>query len=207
MLAVDPVVPFTEFGLTGGTPSEEPLTRDEAKLYAQVAGDEQNTVIDGLIITARQLVEAFTKRQLITATWVLTLERFPGLDSTPIALPVPPLSSITSIAYLDTAGNSQTWSSSLYQVNTNSEPGLVKPIEGGSYPSTQASTFNTVTVTFVAGYGGASAVPQRFKTAMGQLIAHWFTTREAVSLIAGANITEIPLTVRELLMQDRMWRF
>lgn len=204
MLAPPPITNGLKLSVA---PTEEPLTRDEAKLYAQVIGDTQNTVMDGLIISARLWVESYTKRQLVDATWTLKLTGFPGLDSIPIAFALAPLSSITSIAYLDTAGDSQTWSSSLYQVNTDSEPGLVMPIEGESYPSTQSSTFSTVTVTFVAGYGAASAVPQRYKTAMGQLISHWFTTRESVSLIAGANITEIPLTVKSLLQQDRMWRF
>lgn len=200
--------PLDRFALSISVePTEEPLTRDEAKLYAQVYGDDENSTIDGLIIAARQYVESFTKRQLVTATWILRLDAFPSSDLTAIVMPLPPLASVTSITYLDVDGNSQTWSSAKYQVDTNTEPGRIMPIEGESYPDTQADTFHTVTVTFVAGYGAASAVPQRMKTAMGQLVSHWFDGRSGVSLAAGANIAKIPLTVDALLFQDRIWRF
>jgi len=120
---------------------------------------------------------------------------------------MPPLQSVTSITYKDAAGATQTFNAANYIVDTNTTPGRIVLASSASWPGVSLFPVPLITFTFVAGYGAASAVPQRFKTAMGQLIAHWFTTREAVSLIAGANITEIPLTVKELLNQDRMWRF
>lgn len=185
-------------------PTAEPVTRDEVKLHSRISHTDEDSWIDSRIKSARLYVEAYTKRQLVTATWELRLDGFPPSDVTPIRVPLPPLSSVSSIAYLDTNGDSQTWSSSEYQTDAKSEPGRIMPAEGYSYPSTQADTFNTVTVTFVAGYGAASAVPDRFKTAILMLVDHWYEHRAAVSDRPSQNVE---MAVQSLLMQDRVWRF
>lgn len=185
-------------------PSEEPITKAEVKLHARITGTDEDANLDAYIKTARLFCEAFTKRQFVTATWVLRCDGFPAVDTTPIIVPRPPLSSVSSITYLDTTGTSQTWSSSKYQVDTYTEPGRIMPVEGETYPSTQADTFNTVTVTFVAGYGAASTVPERYKQAIRMLASHLYENREATTPV---KIEEVPMAVKYLLHQDRMWMF
>lgn len=178
-----------------------------------------NTTLDptlnALIKAARQHVESYTSRALITQTWdwkgdnfrVMRDFAYPGA---PMVVPLPPLISVTSITYLDTAGASQTWSSSTgYQTDipTGSPwlpAGRIMPKENQSYPSTQSSTFNTVTVRFVCGYGAASAVPLPIKHAMLMLIGHWYEHREAVNIGNIVNlVTLVPIGVDDLLYPFR----
>ncbi len=84
--------------------------------------------------------ESLTGRALISQTWTLRLPCFPVYGGR-ITIPNPPLQSISAITYIDTAGDSQTWSALLW---TNDAPagekalhGHVWPVFGQSYPTTQ----------------------------------------------------------------------
>lgn len=186
-------------------PSVEPMLKAEAKAYLRVdsANTDEDTLVDSLIIAARQQAETYTGRALITQTWDLVLDRFPSGDR-PIDVPLPPLQSVTSITYLDTNGTSQTLSSANYIVDTKNEPGRIALAVGESWPDTQADRINAVTVRFVAGYGAAAAVPEGIKTAMKLLIAHWFENREPVAAGVGFSSTPMPMSVEMLLWQHRI---
>ena len=182
-------------------PAAEPISVSEARDHLRISETQEDPLITAYITAARLYVEAFTKRQLVTATWLLGLERFPLRE---IVVPLPPLASVTSVTYVDENGAAQTWNSSLYQVDTKSEPGRIKPIESESFPSTQLGTYNAVTVTFVGGYGDESAVPERFKHAIKLMTANWFEFREPV---IDGRVMKAPTSVDALLNQDRMWEF
>jgi uncharacterized phiE125 gp8 family phage protein len=192
-------MPLTLSYKTGGEPATEPVTTDEAKEHANIDETGRDSLIDAYITAARLWAEAFTKRQLITATWELRLDGFPIRE---IIVPRPPLSAVNSIAYTDENGDSQTWSSALYQTDSKSEPGRIKPIDTETFPTTQASTYNTVTVDFTAGYGAAAVVPQRFKLAIQMVVAQWYEIRLPV---ANMNFMDVPNSARHLLMQDRVF--
>src|SRR3990172_9406936 len=102
-------------------PATEPVTRTEAKVHLRIesAVTADDTLIDRLIIVARQLGEAHTGRAFITQTWDLKLDAFPAGR---IRLPKAPLSSISSVTYLDTNGASQTWDSGDYLVDAPAGP-------------------------------------------------------------------------------------
>jgi len=85
--------------------------------------------------------------------------------STNIKVPRPPLQSVSSVTYQDVDNATQTLASSNYTVDTNSEPGRLVQSNTGSYPSTY-SDLNSVTITYVAGYGAATAVPETYKRAI-----------------------------------------
>lgn len=147
-------------------PAIEPLTLEDAKRQLRLSSEvsAHDELITSLIKAARQYCEQHTGRQFINATWALKLDRFPV--SEPIRIPKAPLSSITSITYLDSSGDSQTWGTSNYRVSTSKEPGEVSLAYGQSYPSTYPVA-DAVTVTFVAGYGSAAtSVPEPLRQAM-----------------------------------------
>lgn len=185
------------------SPAEEPISLVEAKEAARIDDTAEDTLISAYITAAREVVEDKTRRQLVTATWILKLDSFPSGD---IIVPLPPLQSISSINYLDENGDSQTWDSSKYQVDTDRQPGRIAPIETETYPDTQASTFNTVTITFIAGYGTASSVPEKYKNAIKLLVAHWYRTREPVGGKDG-GVAVIPFSLDMILKQDRIFGF
>jgi len=102
-------------------PAIEPVTNAEARDHLRISTVDDDILIGTYITAARQYIEGRTNRQFINATWSWTLEAFPNI----FYVPRPKLSSVTSIAYLDTAGSSQTLSTDVYSVDTNTEPGRI----------------------------------------------------------------------------------
>ena len=174
-------------------PTVEPITLAEAKLHLKQDAVEDDALISSLIVAARRHCESRLGQQLVTATYRLTLDCPPcGCE---LELPVPPLQSVTSFQYIDIAGATQTWDSSKYLVDTSRMPGRVYPAWNVPWPNTRGD-HNCYTITFVAGYGDAAAVPDTIKAAIKLLVGHWYEHREAASEV---SITSIPLAVDSLL--------
>jgi uncharacterized phiE125 gp8 family phage protein len=187
-------------------PTVEPVTLAEAKLHLRVDTADEDALIDTLIRAARQYVETFTRRALIAQTWDDKRDEFPCGDGT-IELPIAGVSSVTSISYVDTNGDTQTWSASLYQTDLPSGPkapfARICPAYAQYYPQTRTQ-MNAVTVRFVAGYGTTSAaVPESLKAGIKLLIGHWFMNREAVMVGVGIGAVAVPATVDWLLWPYR----
>lgn len=145
-------------------PAMEPLTISEAKAHLRVTGSDDDTYIESLIVTAREELERQARIALINQTWVAKLDEWPLCRY--IELRPAPLSSVTSITYLDETGTSQTLASSEYEVDTGRMPGVVHLAYNATWPTTRI-TQNAITITYVAGYGeDADNVPRRAKHAM-----------------------------------------
>lgn len=190
-------------GLKRTTTGIEPVTLAEAKNHMEVVGDDHNAKIVGYIQAAREWWEKATRRQYINATWEWTLPYFPSVDI--LTVPIAPLSSVTSIAYVDTAGVTQTLSgatlTALIDTDTHSDPGRIALAYQQSWPLTREHV-NAVTITFVAGYGTTTAsVPPDDRHAILLLAGHWFANREAVS---EGELKEIPMGMRTLLTGSRI---
>lgn len=148
-------------------------------------------------------------RALVTQVWDLTLDQFPATDS--IALPLPPIQSVTSITYVDELGASQTFSSSKYALSAAKHWGpRINLNYGEVWPTTRYQP-DAVTVRFVAGYDDGSSpadpqgsVPAPIKAAMKLLIAHWYEHREQV--VMGQTPAELPMAVTALLGPYRVLR-
>ena len=180
------------FGLTVTTPpASEPLTVAEAKHNLRVEHDTEDLLIDSLIVAAREYVEVVTGRALISQTLRLTLDRFPASC---IYLPRPPLVSVSSVAYVNGVGSTITLTNNTdYRYDAYSEPGRLEPVT--TWPIAD-ERLAAVTITYVAGYADADAVPRTIKQAMHLLIGHWYQNREAVDTAKGS---EVPLAVKSLL--------
>ncbi len=174
-------------------PASEPVTLDQFKTHARIIRDDDDAFSQSCIVAARQYAEAKQRRQLMPATWRLTLDAFPEWY---LGIPLPPLQSITSIAYVDDNGATQTLNPSLYIVDTYREPGLIVPAYGQAWPVARFQP-NAVTVVFVAGYANAAAVPDATKHAIKLLASHYYENREAV--VTGTITGVLPLGVDALL--------
>lgn len=176
----------------------EPLTADEARAHIRAADpSEDSTVIVPLIKAARNYVENVLNRALITQTWKLYLTQWP----TQIELRRCPVAGVTSITYVDSAGDTQTLSTDVYAADTASEPGLVTLKYNQSWPTIRGDHMGIV-VTFTAGYGAAgSSVPENIRHAMRLLVGHWYMNREAV--VTGTIATNIGMAVESLLWSAR----
>ena len=163
----------------------------------------EDTLLSSLITTAREFGENYQNRAFITQTWQLWLDGWPGGDY--IDVPLPPMQSVASIKYYDTANVEATMSASDYYVDTQNEPGRVLLAYNKAWPTASLRSANAVCVEFVAGYGDtAAAVPSRVRQAMLLLLGHWYQNREAALTLARDQAQELPLGVASLLGLDRV---
>ena len=186
------------YGLSLTTaPASEPVTTAEAKLHARVSTSADDTLIGNLITAARRYAEMFCSRSFINTTWKLTLDRWPM--GKVIRVPRNPLSSVSSIKYYDYASVQQTLSSSLYRVDTTTDPGRIEPVFGQIWPVSLPEV-NAIEVNFIAGYGAtASYVPEEIKLAIKMIAAHWYERREAFELVQGGVLAEVPFAAQAIL--------
>lgn len=182
-------------------PATEPVTTDEAKSHMRVDIDDDDNLIGSMIEAARDYFEETSRRALITQTWRLNLDAWP--EGNEIELPRPPLQSVTEVVHLDEDGNSTTFSSSSYIVVTADEPARIVLATGESWPTSSLFPANPIQITFVAGYGAASAVPEKFKQAIKLLIGHWYEHREAYS--DEAIVRQVPLALESLIFLNRAY--
>lgn len=183
-------------------PTIEPVSLDDARVHLRLDPDDhaQDAYLETLITAARESVEAHTSRALINQTWTLKLDGFPGSDG--LVLPRAPLSSVTSLSYVDDDGATQVWASSNYVVSAPSGP---RPPAGRlwlaydiSWPTGVRSQRDSVIVVFVAGYGAtAASVPAVFRQSILLLVAEMHERREEG--IVGAAVTTVQVGIDRLL--------
>lgn len=144
-------------GLTVAAPSTEPITLAETKEHLAVTHTDHDTRIGNLIVAAREYWEKVLDRAFVNETCVLKLNQFPA-DT--IRLPRSPLSSVTSIAYVDANGDSQTWDAANYVKHTDRQPGEISRAYNVGWPTIRDQE-DAVTITYVAGYGAnETSVPE-----------------------------------------------
>lgn len=181
-------------------PSEEPISITEAKAQLRVDWSTEDTQIGNYILAAREYCEGFQNRQYITATWDLWMDGWPSKDR--FGIPLPPLQSVASIKYYDTANVEATMAAADYFVDDKSEPARVVLAYGTSWPSITLRPANGVVVRFTAGYGLAAEVPQKVKQAMLLLITLMYEKR--LPVVEGKIVGEVPFAVSSLLWLDRI---
>ena len=173
-------------------PSVEPITLTQAKLNLRGDCSDDDTLITALIVAARRWCEDYENRAYITQT--ITAKTFWLPDQ--IILPRPLLQSVTSVTYVDTAGDTQTLSDTLYDVDIFREPGQITKAHSAIYPSLRGDV-NGVTIVYKAGYGDASTdVPQETIQAIYLLIGHLYENRITVT---DSQMHNLPLGVKSLL--------
>ncbi len=92
---------------------------------------------------------------------------------------------MTSITYTDNDGVTQTVATSVYNVDATAHPGMVSLAFGQYWPYARRQAAS-VQVTFVAGYGAASAVPELLKTALRKQVCDWYDDRTPQGELSGA---------------------
>lgn len=128
-----------------------------AKNYLRITADEsyEDARLIDLIKSCRKEIENNINRVILSATWSHRMDSFPVGQ---ILLVKTPVQSVTSVAYIDTDGASQTLTVDVdYRVDIYT--GRIAVVSGKSWPATKTSTYNAVTVTYVAGYTVATCPP------------------------------------------------
>lgn len=164
-------------------PAVEPITLAEAKAHCRVDTTTEDSLIQGYIATSREWVEDYVDRSLVTQRLVMTLDTFPA----EIELPRPPMASsgtatAVSVTYVTgESGSTAAMAASTYRVDRDATPGVIRTTYAGSWPSHLIDK-NSVTVTWWAGYGDASSVPQRVKNAMLMCVHELYEKRGNASM-------------------------
>ena len=169
-------------------PAAEPLTLSETALAIKVDSSEEDELIEQLIVGARMDAERITRRALVTQTWDLSLDAFPGWQ---LDVPKPTLQSVTSIVYVDVDGVTRTLAADQYLVDRKSEPGRIEPAFGCVWPVTRWQN-NAVTVRYVCGYGTPADVPAGIKTWMLMRIRTLFENRAQIEVGQGFTVLQLP---------------
>lgn len=178
------------------TPGAQPLTLQDVKDHLGVNDFASDTRIDTCISQAKEYAEWYLSRTLMPTTLEIRLDAFPS----EIELPMAPVSSITSITYIDTSGNLQTVSPTAYNLDNFHVVPYIRPIFGGVWPSTRAER-NAVRVRYVAGYADAASIPESIRAALFLLVGHWVNQQNKIE--AGDFITRVPKAAQQQLDIER----
>jgi len=117
-----------------GNPAAEPVTLAEAKAHLRVDSSDEDALIAAMISAAREAAEHETGRTFVSTPWRLTLDQFP----TSIALPMPRVTAVTQIHYVDGDGITQALNPAGYQLIADSEyEAWIEPAYGYSWPQSR----------------------------------------------------------------------
>lgn len=159
-------------------PGALPVTLEEAKAHLRVDHDVEDAAISGLIAAAVDLLEGpagFLGRALEPATWDLSLDAFPQHE---IQIPLGPVASITSVAFLRPDGAQATVPAAGYALDNlpGFDAWLVPTMP---WPATMVAA-NAVRVRFVAGTGTPAAV----KGVILDMVARKYDARGGVRMLS-----------------------
>lgn len=179
-------------------PAVEPVTADELRAHLrETATGLPDAEANGFIAQARAWIEEQSGLALVTQTWLLALDRWPGARAdwwdgvregsiselygpesySDVSLPRYPLQSIAGINVYDEAGNATAVTvASVFDVDTYSKPGRIALKRGATWPVALRAV-NAIEISYVAGYGDAAsdvdpAVKQSVVVLASYLYAH-----------------------------------
>ena len=182
-----------------------PITLADAKRHLNVSSTADDTLIQDYVNGAAVMLETRGSRAFIDQTRVLKMQTFSDsryMRNRKITLPRSPLSSVTSITYIDSAGTTQTLSSTSYRTSLADEPGRIAEAYNNTWPATQ-NIQDDVTVTYVAGHSSASSgVSDPAKQAVRMVVGHWYRNRESVTV--GTINNEIAMGVDALMEGEQI---
>ena len=174
----------------------EPVTLAEAKAQCRVDGSDEDTLIGGIIKSARAYVEDYTGTITTSRTVAVKCDSFADFAH----FPVVPLASVSSVSYVDGAGATQTLAASVYEVRADGLQASLALKSGQSWPSIQSGS--RITVTAVVGGTTDDAV----KLAILLLVSDYYDHRGNTAF--GTNQpTELPHAVTALLANHRRFGF
>ena len=182
-------------------PTQEPLTLENAKLYARIDYDDDDKLIMELIKAARRWVETQTHRALVTSTWDYSLDwdwpiTSDGLQK--IRLPINPVKSVTSITYVDGSSPNPTLATSDYTAVLGDFNSFIVPAYDVEWDTVRCVP-EAITVRFVAGDAVGELDPG-ILMAVTMLFGHLYERRDAA---AEKALQEIPYGVEALLSPFR----
>ena len=203
-------------------PTVEPVTLQELKAHLRLDDSTaEDSLLSGLITVAREMAEDYTRRALITQTWKMFMDSFPGGRSGQwwdgvregalselvgvggvIEIPLGPLQSVTHIKTYDDSDVATTFSSTNYRVSAySSERGRISLRDGQTWPTFERN-IDGIEIQFVAGYGATGAsVPGGIKEAIKAEAAYRYEHRGDCDAAGMASSSAMSLLSRYKIME------
>lgn len=189
--------------------ASEPLTLDELKAHARIVGSDDDALVTMYLKACRRTLEQMLGLSFINTTWDEYHDDLPGgqMFDAPITLLRAPVSSIVSLQYVDTAGNTKNMVEGTdFYVDYISKPARLMPIFGTIWPITRR-VLNAVHIQYVAGYGAAEAnVPEDLRHLLMIFFAMAWEERLPITGIAKDEVP-VPTSFRQLIANNAMWGF
>ncbi len=150
------------------------VTLADAKENMRIDGNDLDALVSSWVAGTVAALEHEIGQCMMEQTWTVTLDEFPSIPMQVIgsahvrkimnAIDLPhPVISVTSIKYLDLAGDEQILAPSAYRISRKAYSTSVAPVVGTVWPITLTET-DVVVVTCVCGYGDtAAATPPNVK--------------------------------------------
>jgi uncharacterized phiE125 gp8 family phage protein len=160
-------------------PTALPVSVDEVKVDARIDHNDDDTMLESLIRAATTRAEDWSRRSFVSRTYEMALDRWPWDGA--IYLPMPPLLSVVSVAYYDTANTCHQVPEADYLVYADLVPGIVAPVYTKTWPPADLRPISPIRVTYLAGYGDAAAVPEIYKTMIRALVVIDYEHREGMT--------------------------
>ncbi len=179
-------------------PSTEPVSVAELRDKCRITSKVQDEQLGAFLTSARKRIEEVSLwRVLITQTCV---DRFSAF-APEMELHWSPAQSITSVAYVDTDGDTQALADTVYELGLFYGQGFVRLKYDQTWPTDVQSHPDVITVTSVAGYGDdPDDVPEPIRQAI-LLDALWQHTEREGANYPGAAIANLlsPYTNQRVL--------
>lgn len=179
------------------TPAALAVSLADCKLDLRNDTNFEDDLILSYIDAATRLCSEVSGRSLINETWKLSLNGgFPV-----IRINKTPVKSVTEIQYYDADGVSQTIDTDNFYFYVYDAYSELVPKSGFTWPTMECRR-DALNITFVAGYGAASAdIPSSITKAIRLLVVHWFENRSAT--LVGSEAKDVPYGVEMLLGVER----
>jgi uncharacterized phiE125 gp8 family phage protein len=185
---------YEEVELEEGEVRELPVLLDEVKEWCKVDSPVDNPLMLALIKAATDRLEAYCNRIFIERSIVgyyagadfSRFEKFPFLT-----IRRSPLIEVESVEYLSDAEFKEL-DADAYEVRKThafSRLMIKQPV------ITDSDSVYTLTVTFAAGYGDRTQVPEDIKTAIKMLVAFWYENRGDTQPDGGMKIPDQVKTI------------
>lgn len=155
-------------------PEAEPISVADVMAQAHIDSSDESDVVARMIKTARGHVERYCNIIIATQTVENKCDSFADF----CRLPIGPVKSVVSIAYVDLGGDAQTIDASVYELRNFDElDSAILLTYGQVWPTIQPGSL--ITVSLIAGFGD---VPPPIIGAMHLFVAENFEHRESDAL-------------------------
>lgn len=151
-----------------------PVSLTDAKKHLKVSGTAEDDLITLYLEAATQMAESYLGIRLINTVVEEVYEEF-----TDIAFLRFPAQSITSIKYDADDNTEKTVSTSVYTLNTYTEPQIILKNVDQEWPTDLADNKNRIRVRYTSGFGSApSDVPANIRAAILIILGDLHENRE-----------------------------